>query len=274
MYPDESPTPASAQEVPPDDGPEADSASPSVPAPAVVPTAAGVSPTRRLASLCEVLLCSGFPTQLGIASVMALAGLAPFDTHGGLSAAYVFTLSLVDAVLVIGLVLGFLWLDGERPRDVLLGSRRPAREALIGLAFVPVVFAVAFAVLAAIQMRFPWLHNVARNPLEGLIRTPLDGAVFAAVTIASGGFREEIQRAFILHRFEQHLGGALPGLVLFSLLFGAGHVIQGWDAVVTTASLGAFWGLVYLRRRSIVAPVVSHAGFDVAQVFRYTLYGG
>ena len=29
---------------------------------------------------------------------------------------------------------------------------------------------------------------------------------------------------------------------------------------------GAAWGFVYLRRRSIVAPVVSHAGFNLAQI--------
>jgi membrane protease YdiL (CAAX protease family) len=246
--------------------PEADGRAPGREPEPGVPTA-----SRRLASALEVLLCSGFPTQLLLSVVLAVAGLAPFDARGRLSGTYVFTLSLLDAVLVTSLVVFFLRIDGERPRDVLLGPRRPAREALVGLALVPVVFGIAFAVLAFVQVRFPWLHNVTRNPLEGLIRSPADALVFAAVTVASGGLREEIQRAFILHRFEQHLGGAIPGLLLFSVIFGAGHAIQGWDAMVTTAALGAFWGVVYLRRRSIVAPVISHAGFDVAQVFRYTL---
>jgi membrane protease YdiL (CAAX protease family) len=114
---------------------------------------------------------------------------------------------------------------------------------------------------------------VARNPFEGLIRTPLNGLMLAFVTLVSGGFREEIQRAFILHRFEQHLGGGAVGLVLFSIVFGIGHAIQGWDAAVTVAALGVLWGVVYLGRRSIAGSVVSHAGFDVAQVFRYTFWG-
>ena len=58
----------------------------------------------------------------------------------------------------------------------------------------------------------------------------------------------------MLHRFEQHLGGARLGLVLYSLVFGAGHVIQGWDVAIVTALLGLAWGIVFLWRRSVVAP--------------------
>ena len=59
---------------------------------------------------------------------------------------------------------------------------------------------------------------------------------------------------------------ALAGVLVYSVLFGLGHYEQGYDATIATACLGASWGFVYLRRRSIVAPVVSHAGFNLAQV--------
>ena len=48
---------------------------------------------------------------------------------------------------------------------------------------------------------------------------------------------------------------------------------QGWDAVITTGVLGAFWAVVYLRRRSSVAPIVSHAGFNSLEVLRVALTG-
>jgi membrane protease YdiL (CAAX protease family) len=44
--------------------------------------------------------------------------------------------------------------------------------------------------------------------------------------------------------------------------------------VVTTAVLGAFWAIVYLRRRSSVAPVISHAGFNGLEVVRVAMGGG
>jgi len=104
------------------------------------------------------------------------------------------------------------------------------------------------------------------NPFERLIQSPGEAALFALVATVAGGLREEIQRAFLLRRFEQHLGGPIVGLIVVSGAFGAGHALQGWDAAVVTGLLGATWGLLYLRRRSIVAPVVSHAGYNVVQV--------
>ena len=82
---------------------------------------------------------------------------------------------------------------------------------------------------------------------------------------------EEIQRAFVLHRFEKTLGGAAFGLVLWSLAFGVGHLAQGRDVAIATAALGAFWGLIYLRRRSVVSPVIAHAGFNLSEILRHAV---
>jgi membrane protease YdiL (CAAX protease family) len=43
--------------------------------------------------------------------------------------------------------------------------------------------------------------------------------------------------------------------------------------VITTGVLGAFWAVLYLRRRSTVAPLVSHAGFNTLEVLRVALTG-
>jgi membrane protease YdiL (CAAX protease family) len=124
-------------------------------------------------------------------------------------------------------------------------------------------------ILALVFTHAPQLHNVARNPLEEMLRNRTDAAVFAVVVMIAGGVREEVQRGFIVHRFGQYLGGGALGVLVYSLLFGLGHYGQGYDAALATASLGALWGLVYLRRRSIIAPVVSHAGFNLAQILKH-----
>jgi membrane protease YdiL (CAAX protease family) len=90
--------------------------------------------------------------------------------------------------------------------------------------------------------------------------------VLIPLAILAGGMREEIQRAFLLHRFREDLGGAWWGLLATSLAFGLGHVVQGWDAVVVTSLLGALWGALYLARASITAGMVSHALANATQV--------
>jgi membrane protease YdiL (CAAX protease family) len=228
-----------------------------------------VQPLERVGAIIEIILCSGFPSQLALIMMLRGFGVPLMDAEGRLSPRFVFTISLVDAVVVIGLVLFFLRAHHETAREVLLGGRSSVREALVGIALIPAVFVFVIIVLAVILTVAPSLHNVPRNPLEDMLRTRGDAAIFAIVVMVSGGVREEVQRGFILHRFRGYLGGAWTGLGVYSILFGLGHLEQGYDAAIATGLLGAVWGGVYLARRSIVAPMVSHAGFNLGQLAKY-----
>jgi membrane protease YdiL (CAAX protease family) len=131
------------------------------------------------------------------------------------------------------------------------------------------VFLFVLLVLVVILRVAPDLHNVARNPLEDMLRNRQDALIFAAVVMIAGGVREEVQRGFIVHRFGQYLGGAGWGIAIYSVFFGLGHLEQGIDAMIATGLLGVVWGLLYVGRRSIVASLVSHAGFNLAQLLKY-----
>src|SRR5207247_3370035 len=69
------------------------------------------------------------------------------------------------------------------------------------------------------------------------------------------------------------LGGGTMGVIVTSVAFGAGHMLQGADAMLATGLLGAFWGVVYLRRRWCVAPLVSPSGFDLLQIVQFIVVG-
>src|SRR5688572_901446 len=220
----------------------------------------------RAAALIEVLLCSGFPTQLVIITILRVAGMQPTDDAGALSLPFFAALALLDSFLLICLIFLFLLGRRESPREIFLGPRDPAREAVLGTMLVPIVFVFVALVVGGLRLIAPWLQTVPQNPLGALLDTPAEAIVFGFVVVIAGGLREEIQRAFILHRFEQSLGGARVGLVVFSLMFGLGHIEQGADIAIATATLGVIWCAVYLWRRSVVASAVSHAGFNLAQV--------
>jgi membrane protease YdiL (CAAX protease family) len=241
------------------------------PEPAVADEAAAAPPpatTRRarVEALFEVVLCSSLPTQLAVAWVASLGGLAPLGDDGALSLPFVVTVSLADTVLLVGLMAVLTRARGERVRDLWLGPRPGAREGLVGLLMVPVVFGLVLVAILSVRALLPGLENLEGNPFEQLTGTPREAAALGVVGVLAGGVREELQRAFLLRRFERHLGGPVVGVVVLSVAFGLGHVVQGWEAVVATGVLGAFWALVYLRRRSVVAPVISHAAFNALQI--------
>jgi len=228
-----------------------------------------IQPAERLGALAEVVLCSGFPTQIVILVVMGGFGMRLQTPDGGWSPLFVATLSMLDSACVIGLVFLFLRAHRERARDALLGQRPVWPEVLAGVTLLPVVFMLALAVLATILTFAPQLHNVPHNPMQDLMQNPRDAVMFGIVVMIAGGVREEIQRGFILHRFRQYLGGGVVGVVVHSAIFGLGHVDQGWDATLTVGTLGAIWGTIYFMRRSIIAPMVSHAGFNLAQLVKF-----
>ena len=241
-------------------------------APPVAPPPA-VLPADRVAAAFEVILCSGFPTQLIVIAALGALGMHPRSADGGLDGPFVFTLTLLDTVLLVSLIAVFFRSHRESFREQLFGTHSQAREMVLGLALIPASFFLVVLVLGLLLVLAPGLRNVLHNPLIDLVKTRLDAFVFAFVVMIAGGVREEIQRGFVLRRFEQYLGGGAVGLVLFSVLFGLGHVEQGYDVSIATAALGAFWGFIYLRRRSILAPIIGHAGFNLAQVAKFLVLG-
>jgi len=219
---------------------------------------------RRVLAVLEVVLISGIPTQIIVALAWWLIRGLPDLTHPPLE--FIAITSLVDTALVALLIRAFLTLSGESSEDVFVGRRRPWGEILRGLVLVPVAIAAVQILACAIRVAFPALHNVAENPYAAYMQTPIEAVVFMIVVILAGGVREELQRAFVIHRFDQYLGGAQLGLILFTVLFGALHYPEGWDAAIVIGLLGLLFGIIYIRRRSAVLNMTAHAGFDAGMV--------
>jgi membrane protease YdiL (CAAX protease family) len=222
----------------------------------------------RLRALLEVFLCSGLPSQALIGLALGLAGVRP-GKDGELSLSLLTSMTGLDTVILVWLVVTLLSRTGESPRQVLFGSRPIGREVVRGFVLLPWIFGIVLATALAIARFAPQL--IVPNPLASLASTWPQYVVFALTVVLAGGVREEVQRAFILHRCEQRLGGAEVGVIGWGLLFGALHYVQGASAMIITGLLGLLWSLVYLARRSVVAPMVSHASFNLIEVIGFGL---
>ena len=227
-------------------------------------------PGRTWPTWVEILLCSGYPTQLIISYGLIGAGLPPATADGKLSGAFVFALSLLDTAALLSMIVLFIWRGGQRARDVFFGTGHPLREAITGVFSLPTVIVIVVGLTVAVRQFVPALHNVPDNPLEGLV-SGHSIWLFLLVVIVAGGVREELQRAFLLQRFRDHLGQPWLGLFITSLAFGMGHTLQGLDAALITGTLGALWGFMYLSRRGALASMVSHSLFNSAELLRVFL---
>jgi membrane protease YdiL (CAAX protease family) len=85
-------------------------------------------------------------------------------------------------------------------------------------------------------------------------------AVLVLYPLLSAYPQELLYRAFFLHRYQDLFPGPRAALLVSAVLFAAMHLIFGNAlAVVLTLVGGVFFGLTYLRTRSLLACTVEHA---------------
>ena len=79
-----------------------------------------------------------------------------------------------------------------------------------------------------------------------------------------GPGEELFWRGFIQRQFQSRFGG-LPGFICATAVYSAVHVGSGNPMLVLAAmTCGLFWGLLYLRYRSMVLNITSHVLWDIA----------
>lgn len=94
-----------------------------------------------------------------------------------------------------------------------------------------------------------------------------DLAVWVPLIILAS-FVEELERVFMITRLQNWFGkaGLYIGLVFSSLIFGIGHLYQGYVAAIGTGLGGLLFALVYLRKRSATEAFLAHAFFDLISI--------
>ena len=178
---------------------------------------------------------------------------------------------LLEAGITFVLLALLLKAHGETLADLGLRSDRWRRQLVVGILLVPVLVFLNGLVGGFFRLFLPRYFS-DRNPLMEIIHTPEDLALFIISVLVAGGVKEELQRAFILTRFRQHLGGAWLGLILWSGVFGAGHYIQGLQGMIIAGLFGLLFGAVYLLRANVIAPMVSHGLYDAAALIGYWIF--
>ena len=186
------------------------------PPPSVVPARQRrhpILPIERVGAFIEVLLCSGFPTQLLIfGGLRRLRDAAPDRrTAAGRRRSCSRCRSSTWCSWSAWSCCSSARIT-NRLRTFVRGPRRPLREIALGLVLIP----GAVVVVVARADRRSWPSSRSCTTCRSIrssdmLQTPRDAVIFAFVVMIAGGVREEIQRGFIIRRFDQYLGGGLAG---------------------------------------------------------------
>ena len=178
-----------------------------------------------------------------------------------------------DKLLVLAAIFVLLRLEGERFSQLGLTRRDWPRHLGLGLAIGLAMFIGLNVVLDSVMNSL-----VPRPPTSGASITrffgnPRNLLAWLPIGIFGGGVVEELQRIFVLTRFEKWLGrpGLILGVVLSSAMFGYGHLYQGVGTAIGTMLSGVVFSRVYLRGRSALEPIAAHALSDVLAMLGATM---
>ena len=184
-----------------------------------------------------------------------------FFVGGGSERRLDFTFLAVSTIFrdlaLVSLIFFFLWRNGEPVRA--LGWRYQALDTDILLGFVlylpfVTVISVVEQLLRAAGLTAPAQPGSSFFRLQG--QGDLALAVVLVIVVAIS--EETIFRGYLTLRLRAATGSTPAAVVLASVIFALGHGYEGSLGVVTIGVMGLLLNLIYLWRKSLVAPIVMH----------------
>jgi membrane protease YdiL (CAAX protease family) len=166
---------------------------------------------------------------------------------------------------LVALIFFFLYRNGERPAALGWTGRHAGREIALGIGLFVPLFVGAQVLETA--LRSAGLSGPL-SPAPNLVPVPdIAELLLAIVLVAVVAVSEEIIfRGYLLLRFSHLLPGLGGAVLLSAVVFSIGHGYEGTAGVVTVGVTGLMLALVYLWRRSLVAPMVMHFLLDFVAI--------
>jgi len=190
------------------------------------------------------------------------------DTVIDMSAQQFFLSAFIGLIITLLLITLLLRLSKERFSDIGLNREKMFGQLRTGFLFGVLVFIlVLFFIEPVIGILFP---NASAEGMDmsKLFNNIYFYPVWIFISIFKGGFAEELWRTFTLTRFEKLFGkkGLVFALIAASLVFGVGHLYQGFGGFISNSIEGLIYALIYLRKRSALEAISAHAVYDLIGV--------
>ena len=88
-----------------------------------------------------------------------------------------------------------------------------------------------------------------------------------ALSISAGICEEIIFRGYLQRQFGALTGNNAVAVIMQAILFGAAHAYQGWKPVVVITGLGALFGVLAVRCKTLRPGMIAHAWADINSGF-------
>ncbi len=166
---------------------------------------------------------------------------------------------------LIAVAVLLVWLAAGRPFSELGLDWPPQGEAALAFAFT-IIAVIVYGYRLAFRFRpTPAEVDKLAAQLEALRLAPRNGTEFAAfvpVALTAGVWEEIFYRGFLIWFLASPLG-IWGAAIVSSIIFGLGHLYQGWRGVLRTTFVGMVFSAGYIATQSLWWLILLHAAIDV-----------
>lgn len=165
--------------------------------------------------------------------------------------------TIINDITLVSLILYFIWSNRESFRQIGLYFKRAWLEIIIGIIFfVPFTFAMG---LVEQLFRAGGL-SAPSQPMQSLMaKGGIWQSILGLILVIIVAFSEEtIFRGYLIRRFRGITASPAFAVILSSFIFSLGHRYEGTAGVATVFVMGVIFAIIYLWRKSLVAPMVMH----------------
>jgi membrane protease YdiL (CAAX protease family) len=200
-----------------------------------------------------------------IVAGISIAMLLQARSGGAVAPVTTSKIPLYAGLILVELILSWFVIIGIRARGykmahVVGAPRRGIAEVVLDL--VLAAGAVVFLRWLG-PVLFRLLGTWTSNTGFLLPVTAVESVVWIAVSATAGICEEFVFRGY-LQRQLWSLTKSLPAaLFLQAIIFGAGHIYQGWKPALVTMIYGLIFGFLFAWRRTIVPGAIAHVMVDV-----------
>jgi membrane protease YdiL (CAAX protease family) len=110
----------------------------------------------------------------------------------------------------------------------------------------------------------PHVLGGGTNAAQGLLpRGILESIVWIPVALSAGFCEEAAFRGYLQKQFQAVTGSAGWAVVFQAIVFGIGHLYEGVGPVARITLFGVLFGLLAVRRKSLIPGMIAHAWSDI-----------
>jgi membrane protease YdiL (CAAX protease family) len=191
---------------------------------------------------------------------LILPGLA-FSFTAGPSVKENFLLGVVGVMLsdlaLVTLVCFFLWRNSEKFAGIGWVLKGYEKEIVLGIVlYFPLVYGLSFVeeLLQSAGLVSTKGHIPSFLEPVGTIQQIVATLMILIVAVSE----ETIFRGYLILRLKSITRSPFAAIVISSIIFSIGHGYEGLAGVIIVGIMGTSFAVIYLWRKSLIAPIVMH----------------